>query len=306
VTLYEIEFPLSGLDPEVVEEALLEAGACSITLVDGGDEPVLEPKPGEIRLWSDTRVRALLQGAGAQDAGAVARAAIRSVERLSASLGTHVTETARVRGVEDRDWARVWLADWKSMRFGRRLWVCPTAADAPDDPNAVVVRLDPGLAFGTGTHPTTALCLQILESLPLTGRRVVDYGCGSGILGIAALKMGAAHVVAVDLDPQALIATRENAIRNGVSSAIEVEGVPVRLLPASCVVANILAGPLIELAPTLTAACEPGGDLLLSGLLKTQAYAVKGAYTSGFDMVQVVGRDDWCCIHARRAAKEPV
>jgi ribosomal protein L11 methyltransferase len=214
-------------------------------------------------LWGDTLVRALFQESGAQDAGAVARAAIRAIERLSASLGTHITETARLRGVEDRDWERVWLADWKSMCFGRRLWVCPTAADAPDDPNAVVVRLDPGLAFGTGTHPTTALCLQILESLPLTGRRVVDYGCGSGILGIAALKMGAAHVVAVDLDPQALIATRENAIRNGVSSAIEVEGVAVQLLPASCVVANILAGPLIELAPTLTAACEPGGDLLL-------------------------------------------
>jgi ribosomal protein L11 methyltransferase len=302
VTFYEIEFPLSGLDSDAVEEALLEAGACSITLVDGGDEPVLEPKPGEIRLWIDTRVRALFQDAGAQDAGAVARAAIRSVERLSASLGTHITETARLRGVEDRDWERVWLADWKSMRFGRRLWVCPTAADAPDDPNAVVVRLDPGLAFGTGTHPTTALCLQILESLTLTGRSVVDYGCGSGILGIAALKMGAAHVVAVDLDPQALIATRENAVRNGVSSAIEVEGVPVQLRPASCVVANILAGPLIELAPTLTAACAVGGDLLLSGLLKTQAYAVKAAYTSGFEMVQVVGRDDWCCIHARRAA----
>jgi ribosomal protein L11 methyltransferase len=302
VTFYEIEFPLSGLDPDIVEEALLAAGACSITLVDRGDEPVLEPGPGEIRLWSDTLVRALFQGAGAQDAGAVARPAIRAVERLSASLGTHITATARVRGVEDRDWERVWLADWKSMRFGRRLWVCPTSADAPDDPNAVVVRLDPGLAFGTGTHPTTALCLQILESMPLTGRSVVDYGCGSGILGIAALKMGAAHVVAVDLDPQALIATRENAIRNGVSSAIEVEGIPVQLLPASCVVANILAGPLIELAPTLTAACEAGGDLLLSGLLKTQAYAVKAAYTSGFDMVQVVGRDDWCCIHARRAA----
>ncbi len=301
MTFYEIEFPLSGLDPDAVEEALLEAGACSITLVDRGDEPVLEPKPGEIRLWRDTLVRALFQ-----DSGAGAQSAIHSVERLSASLGPHVTETARVRGVEDRDWERVWLADWKPMRFGRRLWVCPTAADVPDDPNAVVVRLDPGLAFGTGTHPTTALCLQLLESLPLTGRRVVDYGCGSGILGIAALKLGAAHVVAVDLDPQALIATRANAIRNGVSSAIEVEGVPVRLLPAGCVVANIPAGPLIELAPTLTAACAAGGDLLLSGLLKTQAYAVKAAYASGFDMVQVVGREDWCCIHARRAAKEPV
>jgi ribosomal protein L11 methyltransferase len=165
------------------------------------------------------------------------------------------------------------------------------------------VRLDPGLAFGTGTHPTTALCLQFLDALPLAGRRVIDYGCGSGILGIAALKLGAAHVVALDLDPQALIATRDNALRNEVSSGIEVAGVPAQLQPAGCVVANILAGPLIELAPTLTAACEPGGDLLLSGLLKTQAYQVKAAYSADFDMVRVVGRDDWCCIHARRSVQ---
>src|SRR5450631_2977741 len=293
MTFYEIEFPLSALTSEAVEAALLEIGAGSITFSDRGDEPVLEPRPGEIRLWSDTLVRALFDES---------RDPALCIHQLATRLGPHITTAARVRAVEARDWERVWLADWKSMRFGRRLWVCPTTAAAPEDANAVVVRLDPGLAFGTGTHPTTALCLQILESLPLTGRRMVDYGCGSGILGIAALKMGAAHVVAVDLDPQALIATCENARRNGVSSAIEVEGVPVQLLPASCVVANILAGPLIELAPTLTAACEAGGDLLLSGLLKTQAYAVKAAYTSGFDMVQVVGRDDWCCIHARRAA----
>jgi len=188
------------------------------------------------------------------------------------------------------------------MRFGRRLWVCPTAAPAPEDPEAVIVRLDPGLAFGTGTHPTTALCLQILDSLPLSGRRMIDYGCGSGILGIAALKLGAERVTAVDLDPQALLATRENAQRNGVSDSIDVQGVPATLIPAQCVVANILAGPLIELAPLLTRACALGGDLLLSGLLKTQAYTVKAAYTEGFDRVQVIGRDDWCCIHARRAA----
>jgi ribosomal protein L11 methyltransferase len=292
-TFYEIEFPLSGLDPDAVEKALLDIGASSITLVDRGDEPVLEPRPGEVRLWGDTLVRALFESS---------LDAIRQLDRLAASLGSHITAAARVRAVENRDWERVWLTDWKSMRFGRRLWVCPTIADAPDDPDAIVVRLDPGLAFGTGTHPTTALCLQILDALPLSGRSVIDYGCGSGILGIAALKMGAAHVIAVDLDPQALLATRENAVRNGVSSAIEVQGVPARLRPAECVVANILAGPLIELAPLLTDACAAGGDLLLSGLLKTQAYAVKAAYSSGFDMVQVIGRDDWCCIHARRAA----
>jgi ribosomal protein L11 methyltransferase len=336
MTFYEIEFPLAALSSETVEAALFEVGASSITFVDRGDEPVLEPLPGEVRLWSDTLVRALFQespaspdatgtptATGAVATGAVAAGAVianaaatdcavanavaatdvaRRLSRLATLLGPQVTETARVRGVADQEWERIWLSDWKSMRFGRRLWVCPTAAELPADPDAVVVRLDPGLAFGTGTHPTTALCLQILDSLPVSGRRLIDYGCGSGILGIAALKLGAAHVTAVDLDPQALLATRDNAIRNGVSSNIDVQGIEPGLRPAYCVLANILAGPLIELAPKLTAACEPGGYLLLSGLLKTQAYAVKAAYSSAFDMVQVVERDDWCCIYARRGA----
>jgi ribosomal protein L11 methyltransferase len=304
MTFYEIEFPLAALDSDTVETALLELGAISITFVDRGDEPVLEPMPGEVRLWSDTLVRALFQEASDTDAAASATTfapqLARDLDRLATLLGPHITHTARLKRVTDRDWERVWLTDWKSMRFGRRLWVCPTAAAPPADPAAIVVRLDPGLAFGTGTHPTTALCLQILESLPLSGRTVTDYGCGSGILGIAALKLGAAHVTAVDIDPQALLATRNNALINGVSDHIDVLGVDGGLRPAYCVVANILAGPLIELAPKLTAGCEPEGHLLLSGLLKTQAYAVKAAYTSAFDMVQVVERDDWCCICARR------
>jgi len=313
MTFYEIEFPLANLDSEAVEAALLEIGASSITFVDRGDEPVLEPKPGEIRLWSDTLVRALFQepcGApvsGVPASGAPSRGAAQNLDRLAACLGADVGAAARVRTVEDQDWERVWLTDWTSMRFGRRLWVCPHAAPAPLDPDAVVVRLDPGLAFGTGTHPTTALCLQILESLPVVGRTVIDYGCGSGILGIAALQLGAAHVWAVDLDPQALLATRDNAMRNGVERRIDVQGVDAQgggadLPPAFCVLANILAGPLIELAPKLTQACEPGGYLLLSGLLTTQAYAVKAAYSPAFDMVQVVERDEWCCIYARRGA----
>src|ERR1700674_2469216 len=223
MTFYEIEFPLADLSSETVESALLELGASSITFVDRGDEPVLEPKPGEFKLWSDTLVRALFQELS--DTGSLGKA--RNLDRLAARLGAEVAAAARVRPVKDQDWERVWLTDWKSMRFGRRLWVCPTAADLPDDANAVVVRLDPGLAFGTGTHPTTALCLQILESLTISGRSVIDYGCGSGILGIAALKLGAAHVTAVDLDPQALLATRDNAARNGVSSSIDVRGVDV-------------------------------------------------------------------------------
>jgi ribosomal protein L11 methyltransferase len=164
------------------------------------------------------------------------------------------------------------------------------------------VRLDPGLAFGTGTHPTTALCLQVLDSLCLAGRTVIDYGCGSGILGIAALKLGAARVIAVDLDHQALLATRDNAARNGVFSDITVQGIEAPLPAGHCVIANILAEPLIELAPTLTAACEPGGRILLSGLLKSQANAVTAAYSPSFDRVQIIDRDEWCCISARRVS----
>jgi ribosomal protein L11 methyltransferase len=297
MAFYEIEFPLAALNSDLVEAALLEIGASSITFVDRGDEPVLEPKPGEIKLWSDTLVRALFQESS--DAAL-------NLDRLATALGSHVTQTARVRAVEEQVWERAWLIGWKSMRFGRRLWICPRTAEAPQDPDAVVVRLDPGLAFGTGTHPTTALCLQILDSLPVAGRRVIDYGCGSGILALAALKLGAAGAVAVDLDPQALLATRENARHNRVASSIKVQGTEAPLSAAFFVMANILAGPLIELAPKLTAACEPGGHLLLSGLLKTQAFAVKAAYSSGFDMVQVIERDEWCCIHARRNTGEPV
>ena len=289
---YEIEFPLASLKPEAVEEALLEIGAGSITWVDRGDDPVLEPKPGELKLWSDTLVRALFDES---------HDPLRVLVELAKRLGPDFVATARLHAVAPREWERVWLDDWKPMRFGRRLWVCPAHADAPEQADAVVVRLDPGLAFGTGTHPTTALCLQMLDASELSGRTVIDYGCGSGILGIAALKLGAAHVIGVDIDPQALVATRDNAVRNGVAANLETQSVPASLSPASCIVANILAGPLIELAPTLTAACDLGGDLYLSGLLKTQAFAVKAAYTSAFDMVQVVGRDEWCCIHARRA-----
>ena len=240
---------------DAVEAALLEIGASSITFVDRGDEPVLEPKPGEIRLWRDTLVRALFEESATRRA---CNFAARSARR---GLGSQVAaDRTRARG------RRPGLG----TRLAHRLEIDALRAAAvgmPDAPpkrppirDAVVVRLDPGLAFGTGTHPTTALCLQILDSLPLAGRTVIDYGCGSGILGIAALKLGAAHVVAVDLDPQALLATRDNAHPQRRAREHRRAGHRGRACRAAyCVLANILAGPLIELAPKLTAACEPGG-----------------------------------------------
>jgi ribosomal protein L11 methyltransferase len=291
---YEIEFPLGALSPDALDDALLEIGALSVTYVDRADqEPVLEPKPGEMRLWRDTLVRALFDQSSEP---------VLILQQLMLRLSADIAAKARVRAVADQAWERVCLSGWKSMRFGRRLWVCPTTAPLPDDPQAIVVRLDPGLAFGTGSHPTTALCLQVLDSLELAGRSVIDYGCGSGILGVAALKLGAAAVTAVDIDSQALTATRDNAARNDVAARITVQDADADLPRAFCVLANILAGPLIELAPRLTAACESGGYLVLSGLLRTQAYAVKAAYASGFDKVQIASQDEWCCIHARRGA----
>jgi ribosomal protein L11 methyltransferase len=290
---YEIEFPLGTLSPAAVEDALTEIGALSITFSDRGDEPVLEPKPGEVRLWSDTQVRALFDES---------HDALGSLAGFAERLGAEVAASASVRGVESRDWERVWLEDWKALRFGTRLWICPTTEPPPKDPEAVVVRLDPGLAFGTGTHPTTAMCLETIDALPLDGRSMVDYGCGSGILGIAALKLGARRVFAVDLDPQALTATRENAARNGVSDRLDTRTVGAELAASDFVFANILAEPLIELMPVLTAACAMGGDLVLSGILKTQASRVLAAYGSRFDIVRVLEREDWCCIRARRTS----
>jgi len=292
---YEIEFPLAGLGPDDVETALAASGAQSVTFLGGGDEAVLEPRPGEFRLWGDTLVRALFAADGdAPDVGPTA-----TLSRLAAALGPHITSTARVRAVADRVWERVWLEGWKSMRFGEHLWVCPTTAAPPDDPGAVVLRLDPGLAFGTGTHPTTALCLEALAGMHWGGRSLLDYGCGSGILALAALKLGAASATGVDLDPQALLASRENARLNGVADRLVLQHAGAALQPADCVVANILAAPLIELAPRIGAACRPGGDLLLSGVLSDQAGAVAAAYAGRFDMVRTVHREDWCCLQAR-------
>jgi ribosomal protein L11 methyltransferase len=289
---YEIEFPLADVSAQRVEEVLLEAGASSITFLDRGDDPVLEPKPGEFRLWSDTLVRALFDES---------HDAARNIHLLATHLGSHISASARVRAVEDQAWERVWLKDWKPMRFGERLWICPTFAEPPSAPNSVVVWLDPGLAFGTGTHPTTALCLEVLDSLRLSARSVIDYGCGSGILAIAALKLGAAHALGVDLDPQARLATRDNAARNGVAARLDIQDVGAALPAADCVLANILAGPLIELAQVLTSACKPGGDLVLSGILSAQESAVMACYAPRFDAVRTTQRDEWCCIHARGA-----
>ena len=283
-------FDLGGADAAAVEAACFASGALAVTFSDARDDAVLEPAPGEVRLWPATRVTALY-------AAATSSAAL--LIDLAARLGV---DAGRIdaRCIADRVWEREWLKDFHAMRFGRRLWICPQH-ETVTAPEAVVVRLDPGLAFGTGTHPSTALCLEWLDAAALAGRSLVDYGCGSGVLAIAAALLGAAPVAAFDIDPQALIATRENAAANGVTARVQVCARAAQLpLPVDVLVANILAGTLIELAPQLAAAVRPGGDLVLAGILEIQGATVTKAYKPWFDMNDFRTRDGWVALTGKR------
>ncbi len=284
---------LDGLDPEAAESACFELGAVSVTYTDQRDDPVLEPAPGEMRLWPATRLQAIFDDAA--DGETIAAV-------LSATLGTTI-DRIRVQAIEDKAWEREWLADFHAMRFGRRLWVCPHH-ESVTETDAIVVHLDPGLAFGTGTHATTALCLEWLDGHLAPGARVVDYGCGSGILALAAAKLGAARTWAFDIDPQALIATRDNAARNGVEPAIETcESAAQLPRGVDVLLANILAGPLCELAPDFAALVRPGGHLVLSGLLEEQADEVMQAHRPWFDIGVAAVRDGWVALSGVRAPR---
>jgi len=273
---------------EDLEDALLELGAQAVTLQDAADQPLFEPAPGEVPLWNRTCLMALLDAD--TDTTALETA-------LRQRLPDDALGDVRVEPLEDRDWVRAWMEHFEPMRFGERLWIVPGGFEAPE-PDAVNIQLDPGLAFGTGTHPTTALCLEWLADTPLTGKTVIDYGCGSGILAIAALLLGAERAIACDIDPQALIATRENARKNRVADRLhccDPDEVPDE--PADLVIANILAGPLVELAPRLTALTRSGGRLVLSGVLESQLEAVEQAYRDHFDFDTPAVLEGWGRLH---------
>lgn len=270
------------------EDALLEAGALSVTLSDGADQPLFEPPPGTTPLWKSTRVVGLFEADG-------------DMEMVRAIVTNALPEAPmKVEALEDRDWTRAWMDNFKPMRFGERLWVVPGGFE-PEDVDAVNMHLDPGLAFGTGTHPTTALCLEWLDGHAPKGVRVIDYGCGSGILAVAALLLGADEAVGVDNDPQALTASKDNAEKNGVADRLAVLA-PEAPMPeaAEVVVANILAGPLVELAPRIASLVKPGGALVLSGILERQAEEVAAAYRPWFEMAAPVCREEWVRLEGKR------
>ena len=272
-----------GFDAERLEAECFAAGALSVTYTDLRDDPILEPAPGELRLWPATQLQALF---APEDASAALLA------RLAGNAGLPLERIA-VSALAERAWERDWLATLRARRFGRRLWVCPLNEQV-SEPQAVVVRLNPGLAFGTGEHPTTALCLQWLDAHLAPQAEVIDYGCGSGILAVAALKLGARCAHAYDIDPQALDATRDNAARNQVSAALSVcesdAQLPAR---ADLVIANILAGPLCALAPRFAQLVRPGGSLVLAGMLASQVPEVTHAQSACFDIAPFGSQDGW-------------
>lgn len=275
---------LESIEPDRVEEILQRHGAQSVTLTDAGDNPVLEPAPGETPLWTDTRVTALFTAETDFDS---------LCHDLCQTLNLDTLPAHHIETLADRVWEREWLKDFGPMQFGRRLWIVPGDIDIAT-PDAVVVRLDPGLAFGTGTHPTTALCLEWLEQIDLDGKTVLDFGCGSGILSVAALKLGAAFVNAVDIDLQAITATRQNAARNGVSDALLAETTIDADAPQfDIVVANILAGTLSEYAEFICKRLKPGGLLALSGILSEQAEDVANTYRKQINFSPAAVQDNW-------------
>lgn len=289
-----------GLTPKQVEplqDLLDELGAVATTVEDQADVPVLEPAPGETPLWPEAQLTALFSGQAdsleliLQLQQYLPTADLPQLPQWSADL------------LEDQIWTQTWMADYHPIQCGERLWICPSW-ESPPNPDAVNLMLDPGLAFGTGTHPTTALCLRWLDRLAQSrtcnNDAVLDYGCGSGILAIAAMLLGASSAVGVDIDPQAVRASFDNAQRNQVAAHFSaVEDLP-STATFDIVLANILAQPLIELAPRLLHHLKPGGYLALSGIIEAQVPLVRAAYEVACDDITIELNSGWALISGRR------
>ncbi|MCK5001603.1 MAG: 50S ribosomal protein L11 methyltransferase [Gammaproteobacteria bacterium] len=279
---------------EQAEDTLLQYGACSVTLKDAADEPILEPAPGETPIWKNIIATGLFNNIENQE---------QLIGRITAEFDNgEYSITTEI--LQDQNWTRSWMDHYQAMQFGERLWVCPWHIEPPE-PDATNLRLDPGLAFGTGTHPTTSLCLSWLDQNIQQPKSLLDFGCGSGILAIAALLLGLEQADGVDIDPQALEASLANAKANQVENRLhlytsEQFATEHKQQQYEIVVANILSGPLVELAPTLAGHTLAGGDIVLSGILTEQAEGIIDAYTPYFKMDTPIFEGDWVLIHGCR------
>lgn len=274
---------------EAISLFLETFGALSVTYQDAKDDPILEPLPGETPLWDTIKITALYDEK-------------QNLEALPEIVKNNfpTTQNIAISTLDDQPWERVWMDDYQPMKFGKNLWIYPTGYERPND-NSTQILLDPGLAFGTGTHPTTALCLEWLDQHPPKNLNLIDYGCGSGILAIAAIKLGANHVIATDIDEQALIATEANRQTNTIDNHKIDTCFPEQLehhyqqdqQAVDCLLANILSGPLCELAPQLATFIKPQGTIVLSGILKNQQQHIINAYMPYFDNLQCDSLDEW-------------
>ncbi len=293
----EISLNLRAEQRARAEAALEDLGALSITLADAhldtpDERAIFEPGVDETPLWPEIACTALF------DADTDRPGLLQALTELVPGLDSGCVG---FRDIADQDWTRAWMDRYEPMQFGLRLWIYPWNIEPPAEEDLVAVRLDPGLAFGSGTHPTTAMCLRWLDSAELCGKTVIDYGCGSGVLAIAALKLGAARAIGIDNDPQALTASRDNAQRNGCSEHLDLF-LPddFKKIRADVLVANILAGPLQELAPRFADCVAPGGDLALSGILRSQSEKLLAHYGNWFEALEVASDEGWCRINGRR------
>ena len=269
---------------EALELLMEELDALSITFTDAADEPVLEPKPGEMPLWQN--ISAAILFTEDTPSAIVIKALADHFPESSTGAATEI--------LEDREWLNEWKRDVSPKQYGSRLWVYPWVAEAVTDPHQVIVELEPGLAFGTGEHPTTAMCLEWLDGHDVSNKSIMDYGCGSGLLAIAALKLGGREATGVDIDPQAIIATRSNAERNGVGDRMLTCDAETLIQNSyDIVVANILSGILVDLSSTLTKLVLPKGWLVLTGILAEQAETVISAYAPQTPLSIVFERDGW-------------
>jgi len=273
---------------EAMEESLLAAGASAVTMEDAHDQPILEPERGTTPLWEKTIITGLYSAD--EDIEQIKSIAQNVFNGLSTETFPHL----KVEILENQDWTRTWMEHFEPIHIGSRLWICPSWRDVPDN-SAVNLMLDPGLAFGTGTHPTTFLCLKWLDANNLEGKDIVDYGCGSGILGISGLLLGAKNVIAVDNDPQALLATKDNAERNNITEGLINTYLPDETpqAPADIIIANILAKPLYELKERIASLCKPNGQVILSGILEHQAEELNTYYADTFTMNPIIIEDGW-------------
>lgn len=288
MTWYQIKLQVKANSIETVTQFLNLLGADAVTYADAADQPILEPDLNTTPLWDDTWIIGLFSNEKID----LQQAYQFIVKQLpSDTILNHQIET-----LADQPWERAWLDHFQAMQFGKRLWICPSTQTPPDS-NGVNIILDPGLAFGTGTHPTTALCLEWLDAHPPQNLRVIDYGCGSGILAIAAAKLGASEVWAVDHDPQALEATHANAERNQVADRLHIVAPEeLNIFQADVLLANILAQPLCALAERFKQLLIPGGKIVLAGILNDQAEQVKKHYAPHIEFNASAIRENWVCI----------